>query len=141
MDKRTATMNMVYQYKQLQGQFISLCTVLVDVLPLGNDFGIEIGGGNEISRNITILGHQCRVVFGVRMESEPVLGKIAFQRLLPQDRSISFFTTYFDALGNATETPDKQSWPYSIKGTDVTNWLAIRVLEEFFRSLAAAPEA
>lgn len=135
MNQRTATLNLVHQYKELQRKFIALCNVLIEQLPPGNDYGIEIGSGNEISKNISILGHPCCVAFSLRMVPEPVIGKVTFQRVLAQERTANFLTVYFDRLGNMTETPDG-SFMYSITGTDITNWLAIRVLEEFLKSLS-----
>lgn len=133
---RQTVLNTLFQYKQLREQFIGLCTAFAEVLPSGNDYGIEIGSGDEVSRSVSILGHPCKLVFGVRLNPEPVIGKITLQRLLAQEKTSYLLTVYFDRLGNATETPDETSWPYSIKGTDVTNWLVIRMLEEFFKSVA-----
>lgn len=135
MNQRTTTLHLVHQYKELQDKFIALCTVLIEQLPPGNDYGIEIGSGDRISRNISILDHPCRIVFNLRMAPEPVIGKVTFQRVLAQDRTANFFTAYFDRLGNATEKPD-ESFSYSINGINITNWLTIRVLEEFLKSLS-----
>jgi len=141
MNNRTATLNKVFEYKEFQSQFSSICKALASVLVPDNDYGIEIGSGNENSQDISILGHPCRMAFGVHSHSGEfqgsILGKITFQRLLPQERTDDFLTTYYDHLGNATEDPTK-GFHNSLSGDDLLNWLVIRVLGKFFENLEAS---
>jgi hypothetical protein len=141
MNRRETVLFTLHQYKELQEKFIGLCTVFVEALPSGNEFGVEVGSGDDVSRNISVLGHPCKLLFSIRMEPHRTIGKLTFQRLFPQERTSDLLTVYFDRLGNATETLE-DGWSYSItKSTDVTNWLLIRVLETFFKSLATPIEA
>lgn len=135
MDRRTAVLNTLHQYKELRETFIGLCTVL-EAHPSGNDFEVKVSSGDGVSRNISVLGHPCKLVFSIRIEPHRTIGKLTFQRLFPQERTSDLLTVYFDHLGNANETPGDRSWPYSISGTEGTNWLLIRILETFFMGLA-----
>lgn len=137
---KASVLNTLHQYKELRERFIGICTVFVEALPSGNEFGVEVCSGNDVARDISVLGHPCNLVFSIHMEQGRTIGKLTFRRLLPQERTSDFLTVYFDCLGNATETLG--SWPHSItNGTDVKNWLLIRLLDGFFRSLAAPIDA
>ncbi len=142
MNRNAAVLLDVKQYEKLRAKFAQFTTAAKKMLSAGNDkFGIAFGESDETSAAISVLHHRCRVDFTVHRSPVRMIGKLEFGRLvgpIASEETHHFLSVYFDELGNAGETPDGTGWFGNLNGTDtdITDWLAIRLLEEFFNDLA-----
>lgn len=141
MGSAQAMRGMVAEYMHLQKLFLEFCADAKRALPTDNSYGIEIGTAKRNACDLTILDHPCRIRFDVRTEPPPMLGKLIFERLLPEDQTRCLWTLYFDRLGNADEAPDPMTRLSTLKGSDIVNFEAVRLLESFFKDIAPNPTA
>jgi len=135
--KRGVTMNLLHQYDQFRAQFSSLCDALEKCLPTGNDFKIEIAEKGEISIALEITHRPYLMVFGLWMNEGNALGKATIQRALPQGNAKELFAIHFDTLGNVRVPPGEHHLPWPINSREFIEWLAIEVLDKFFKDLAS----
>lgn len=134
MNTREKTLNLVKVYKEHQRVFERIHDMLSKAAPADNDYGIEIRGGTEIAKEFAILSHPCRMVFDIWLDSETFTGKASFLRVLGPERAAGFLDIYFDRNGNLTDNPKASSTTHNVSSAETADWLALRVLDEFFRS-------
>lgn len=137
MNTREKTLNLVKMYKDHQRQFEAIFDALTKAAAPDNDYGIEVHGGTEITKEFTVLSNPCRMVFDIRLDSESFPGKASFLRVLGPDSTQGFLNVYFDHRGNLTDDPQASSPLHAIADAQTSDWLALRVLDEFFRSREA----
>ncbi|HKB59230.1 MAG TPA: hypothetical protein VKC56_04205 [Gallionellaceae bacterium] len=134
MNTREKTLNLVKMYKEHQRQFEAIFAALGKAAAPGNDYGIEIRGGTEIAKEFTIVSHPCRMVFDIRLDSESFPGKASFLRVLGPEQAQGFLNVYFDRSGNLTDDSQASAALHAVADAATPDWLALRVLDEFFRS-------
>ena len=133
MDHATKTQisNQVRQYKELQNLFLIFCEDLLNILPEGNEYHIELLGGDHVSRQLKVLGHPCSIDFGIHLVNGDLRGKITFQSKFSAEIRQTILILFFDALGNIYARPEGTSASGSMKFFDVTNWMLPSVMRNF----------
>lgn len=134
MNTREKTLNLVKMFKDHQRQFELIYEALGKAAPVNNEYGIEVRGGTEITKEFTVLSNPCRMVFDIRLDSDLFPGKASFLRVLSPDHVVGFLNVYFDHKGNLTDDPKASSALHAVTDVETADWLALRVVDEFFRS-------
>lgn len=137
MYTREKTLNLVKLYREHQRQFEAIYDALWKAAPANNEYGIEIHGGTGIAKEFTILAHHCRMAFDIWLDSESFPGKVSFLRVLGPERTEGFLDLYFDHAGNLTDDPHGAA-QHALTDSDAGDWLALRVLDAFFRTREGA---
>jgi hypothetical protein len=134
VNTREKTLNLVKMFKDHQRQFELIYEALDKAAPVNNEYGIEVRGGTEITKELSVVSHPCRMVFDIRLDSESFPGKASFLRVLAPEHVVCFLNIYFDHKGNLTDDPKASSALHAVTDAKTADWLALRVVDEFFRS-------
>ncbi|NOR51288.1 MAG: hypothetical protein GQ470_01590 [Gammaproteobacteria bacterium] len=134
MDKNEV-LNKALRYKKMNEIFIDFCSRFAKAFPSGNRFGIEIGKGNPVERELTIFNHPAKIEFGFSNIGGVVTGSISFYRVTHNDHRVRIARIYFNKSGDWRAESEVSGWTCSFKDDlDYTNRLSVIILDGFFNN-------
>src|SRR5688572_12603811 len=95
-------------YRKLREGFNLFCRSAADTLSLEiEQYEIKFFPGTGLSRTIFVLGHECRVRFGVTRSGgrDTLVGRLLFERVLPGAQAEFFFEITYDHLMHVISQP------------------------------------
>lgn len=143
MSDRDDILERLSYYKSFHAAFERFCDTAKKAFPPGNDFGIEFLSGDQISREMSILHHKCRVRFSVvQLDKSIMAGRLFFERIVSADEVQPLLELHFDDRLDAKELSAGRASLFSLGDTtQLTTYLAISLLDKFFSSLSSEQSA
>lgn len=130
---RSEALGTARRYMKLNEQFTLFCENLSKSFPPGNEYGLEFGDGDSVSKDFLIFNQPSKVEFSFEINNGSIIGLISFYRLDNSDDKILIARIYFDQLGNWKPSSDDKPYLHNFNDSlDYTNHLSVIILGGFF---------